>query len=240
MLTLFEHFAEQVMQEEVILTCALAGRGPVSGNLRQPETQRMIADSALEAGGVGTAILCVNVWDPEARRSSGELSLYEETVGQLRELNGQVILNLTTGLDSGFLSENPMLPEEPEPGSCLWTTNRLIKHVPRLKPEICNFDLKTVQTFGSIVFSTEQQLSRMATLIRGGFMHGLELFDSGDLVLAYYLIKKGALDRPRINFFFMGLSFAIVDKTRSMLCIRDSLPRWAQWTGFGIERCRNR
>lgn len=225
------------MQEKIIVTCALTGAGPLSGNPRQPVTPREIADSALEAADAGAAVLHIHVRDPQTRGFSGELSLYEETVGRIREHNSHVILNLTTGLGSGFFPEDPLLPDKPGPGSHLWTAEKRVEHVLKLKPEICTFDLVTAQIFGGIVISTEQQLSRMAELIRAaGVMPELELFDSGDLVLARHLIHKGVLKGPGIYSFVMGLKFAMPADTRTMLYVRDMLPQGAQWTGFGIGR----
>lgn len=225
------------MQEKIIVTCALTGAGPISGNPRQPVTPREIADSALEAADAGAAVLHIHVRDPGTREYSGELALYEETVGRIREHNRDVILNLTTGLGSGFFPANPLLPDQPGPGSHLWTAEKRVEHVLKLKPEICTFDLVTAQVFGGIVISTEQQLTRMAELIRAaGVMPELELFDTGDLVLAKHLIHTGVLNGPGIYSFVMGLNFAMAADTRTMLYVRDMLPHGAQWTGFGIGR----
>jgi len=225
------------MQKKVIITCALTGAGPISDNPNQPVTPKEIARSALEAAEAGAAILHVHVRDPQTREFSGELALYEETVGLIRESNRDVILNLTTGLGSGFYPENPLLPDKVGPGTHLWTAEKRVEHVLKLKPEICTFDLMTAQIFGGIVISTEQQLTRMAELIRAaGVMPELELFDSGDLVLAKHLIKKGVLQGPGIYSFVMGLNYAMPADTETMLYIRNMLPDGAQFTGFGIGR----
>ena len=225
------------MQEKIVITCALTGEGPISGNPNQPVTPQQIADSGLEAAEAGANILHVHVRDPETREFSGELALYEETVHLIRKSNPDVILNLTTGLGSGYYPEDPMLPIKAGPGTHLWSAEKRVEHVLKLKPEICTFDLLTAQVFGGIVISTEQQLTRMANLIRAaGVMPELELFDSGDLVLAKHLIKKGVLQGPGIYSFVMGLNYTMPADTRTMMFLRDSLPSGAQWTGFGIGR----
>lgn len=225
------------MQEKIIITCALTGAGPISNNPNQPVTPQQIAESGLEAAEAGAAILHVHVRDPKTKEFSGELALYEETVGLIRKQNPNVILNLTTGLGSGYYPEDPMLPTKAGPGTHLWTAEKRVEHVLKLKPEICTFDLVTAQVFGGIVISTEQQLTRMANLIReAGVMPELELFDTGDLVLAKHLIQKGVLEGPGIYSFVMGLNYTMVADSRTMLFMRDSLPQGAQWTGFGIGR----
>ena len=225
------------MQETIVITCALTGAGPLSKNPAQPVTPRQIAESGLAAAEAGAAILHVHVRDPKTGEFSGDLGLYEETVGLIREGNPDVILNLTTGLGSGFYPKDPLLPLEAGPGTHIWTPERRVEHVLKLRPEICTLDLVTAQVFGGIVISTEQALTRMATLVReAGVMPEIELFDSGDAVLANHLIRKGVLNGPGMYSFVMGLNFTMPATTQTMAYIRSLLPAAAQWQGFGIGR----
>jgi len=225
------------MQEHVIITCALTGAGPLSKNPAQPITPRQIADSGLEAAEAGAAILHIHVRDPITGEWSGELDLYQEVVERIRADNSQVILNLTTGLGSGFYPKDPALPSEAGPGSHIWSAEQRVAHVLRLQPDICTLDLVTAQVFGGIVISTEAVLSQMAALVReAGVVPELELFDSGDTVLARYLIERGVLNGPGIYSFVMGLNFTMPADTETMTYIRNRLPDGAQWQGFGIGR----
>lgn len=225
------------MQEKVIITCALTGAGPLSTNPNQPMTPRQIAESGLAAAEAGAAILHVHVRDPETGAFSGDLALYEEAVGLIREQNKDVVLNLTTGLGSGFYPVDPMLPNAAGPESHIWTAEKRVEHVLKLKPEICTLDLVTAQVFGGVVISLEPVLTRMAELVRNaGVKPEIELFDAGDAVLAKHLIKNGALDGPGIYSFVMGLNFTVPADTESMMYLRNALPSGAQWQGFGIGR----
>jgi uncharacterized protein (DUF849 family) len=225
------------MQDTVIITCALTGAGPLSKNPAHPVTPRQIAESGLAAAEAGAAILHLHVRNPATGEFSGELGLYEEAVGLIREGNPDVILNLTTGLGSGFYPKDPLLPLEAGPGTHIWSAERRMEHVLKLKPEICTLDLVTGQVFGGIVISTEQVLTRMAVMAReAGVKPEIELFDSGDAVLAKHLISKGVLDGPGMYSFVMGLNFAVPADTESMMYLRNLLPQGAQWQGFGIGR----
>jgi uncharacterized protein (DUF849 family) len=225
------------MQETIIITCALTGAGPLSKNPAQPVTPRLIAESGLAATEAGAAVLHVHVRDPKSGEFSGELALYEEAVGLIRESNPDVILNLTTGLGSGFYPEDPMLPSTAGPGTHIWPAEQRVQHVLKLKPEICTLDLVTGQVFGGIVISTEAVLTRMATLVREAAVKPeIELFDAGDAVLAKHLIAKGVLDGPGMYSFVMGLNFAMPADTETMTYVRNLLPPGAQWQGFGIGR----
>lgn len=225
------------MQEHIIITCALTGAGPLSKNPAQPVTPEQIAQSGLEAADAGAAILHVHVRDPRTGQFSGELALYEEAVGLIRAQNSDVILNLTTGLGSGFYPKDPLLPCEAGPDTHIWTAEKRVEHVLALKPDICTLDLVTAQVFGGIVISTEAVLTRMALLIReAGVRPEIELFDAGDAVLAKHLINKGVLDGPGMYSFVMGLNFTMPADTETMTYIRNLLPPGAQWQGFGIGR----
>jgi uncharacterized protein (DUF849 family) len=163
--------------------------------------------------------------------------LYEEAVGMIREQNPDVILNLTTGLGSGFYPKDALLPIEAGPGTHIWPAEKRVEHVLKLKPEICTLDLVTAQVFGGIVISTEQVLTRMATLIsEAGVKPEIELFDSGDAVLAKHLMSRGVLDGPGLFSFVMGLNFTMPADTQTMNYMRGLLPSGAQWQGFGIGR----
>ncbi len=225
------------MQDTIIITCALTGAGPLSKNPAQPITPKQIAASGLAAAEAGAAVLHVHVRDPASGQFSGELDLYAEAVARIRAGNPDVILNLTTGLGSGFYPQDPLLPQEAGPGTHIWTAEKRVEHVLELEPEICTLDLVTAQVFGGIVISTEQVLTRMATLVRAaGVKPEIELFDSGDAVLARHLIAREALDGPGLYSFVMGLNFTMPADTETMIYMRNRLPEGAQFQGFGIGR----
>ncbi|RTL52444.1 MAG: 3-keto-5-aminohexanoate cleavage protein [Rhodocyclaceae bacterium] len=225
------------MQEKIILTCALTGAGPLSPNPAQPITPTQIAESGLEAAEAGAAIIHVHVRDPKTGQFSGDLDLYRETVDLIRRHNKEVVLNLTTGLGSGFYPADPMLPSTAGPDTHIWSAEQRVQHVLELKPEICTLDLVTAQVFGGVVMSLEPVLTRMAELVRAvGVVPEIELFDSGDAVLAKHLIAKGVLEGPGMYSFVMGLNYTMPADTQTMAYISSLLPAGAQWQGFGIGR----
>ncbi|SDI49582.1 Uncharacterized conserved protein, DUF849 family [Paraburkholderia steynii] len=225
------------MKEKIIITCALTGAGPLSPNPNQPVSPKQIADSGLEAAEAGAAILHIHVRNPQTGAFSGNLELYEEVVERIREQNKEVILNLTTGLGSGFVPADPMLPDTAGVGTHIWTAEKRVAHIVKLKPEICTLDLVTAQVFEGVVISMEPVLIRMAELVRAvGVTPEIELFDSGDAVLAKHLIAKGALEGPGLYSFVMGLNFTMPASTETMAYMKSLLPPGATWQGFGIGR----
>ncbi len=225
------------MQNEIIITCALTGAGPLPPNPNHPVTPEQIAISGLEAAEAGASILHIHVRDPENGAFSGRLDLYQDVVERIRAANSDVILNLTTGLGSGFYPADANLPVEAGPGTHIWPAKRRVEHVLNLRPEICTLDLATAQIFGGVVISMESVLSEMATLIRSaGVKPEIEVFDTGDLVLSNHLMKNGFLEGPGMYSFVMGLNYAMPADTATMLYMRDRLPAGAVWQGFGIGR----
>jgi uncharacterized protein (DUF849 family) len=79
----------------------------------------------------------------------------------------------------------------------------------------------------------------MAKVIReAGVKPELEIFDSGDLMLALDLMKEGLLDGPGMFSFVLGVKYGFPPTPETMLYARNMLPAGAQWTGFGIGRAQ--
>ena len=57
---------------------------------------------------------------------------------------------------------DPLLPSEAGPATHLWTPERRVENVLRLKPEICTLHLVAAQVFGSIVVSTSTERASRA------------------------------------------------------------------------------
>jgi uncharacterized protein (DUF849 family) len=226
------------MKKHVVITCALTGAGPLSGNPAHPVTPQQIARAGIDAARAGAAILHVHVRDPQTGEASGDLALYEEVVSLIRAENQDVILNLTTGLGSGFYPKDPLVLTEPdEHETLIWSPERRFEHVSKLKPEICTLDLVTGYVFGGIVMGTPEYLSRMAALMQDSRIKPeIEIFDSGDLILAFDLIKQGVIFGPGMYSFVMGLKYKMPANAETMLYMRDQLPQGAHWQAFGIGK----
>jgi uncharacterized protein (DUF849 family) len=107
------------MSQKTLLTCA------VTGNLTTPDqtpylpiTPNQIADECLASAEVGAAAVHIHVRDPQTGKPSMELDLYREVFDQIRNVNPQLIINLTTGPGGRFIPsiEDPRIAA---PGSSL-------------------------------------------------------------------------------------------------------------------------
>ena len=87
-----------------ILTCAVTGGAPISGNNPAvPVTPVQIAQQSIDAAKAGAAVVHIHVRDPATGRSSMELELYREVVGRIRDSGSDVVINLTTGPGAMFV-----------------------------------------------------------------------------------------------------------------------------------------
>jgi uncharacterized protein (DUF849 family) len=222
---------------KTIITCA------VTGNLTKPEqhpglpiTPAQIANAALEAAQAGAAVAHIHVRDPATGRPSMDVELYREVMRLIREVDQQLVINLTTGPGGRFIPSDDD-PKIAAPGTTLLPPEKRVEHIAQLRPDICSLDLNTMNSGGDVVINTPKNVRKMAHVIReAGVKPELEIFDSGDLHLALDLIKEGVLDGPALWTFVMGVKYGFAATPETLLYARNFLPQGAAWSAFGIGR----
>lgn len=225
------------MDTPTILTCA------VTGNLTRPEqtphlpiSPRQIVDESLAAAEAGAAAVHVHVRDPATGAPSMELDLYEQVVSSIRRHHADLIINLTTGPGGRYVPTDGD-PRTAAPGTTLLPPERRVEHIVALKPDICSLDLNTMNSGDQVVMNTPRNVARMAQIIRAaGVVPELEIFDSGDLVLAAKLIEDGTLAGPGLYTLVLGVRYALPYAPESIAFARGLLPRGAAWSAFAVGR----
>ena len=87
-----------------------------------------------------------------------------------------------------------------------------------------------------IVMNSEKIVTEMALAMRdAGVVPEIEIFDTGDLVMARHLIETGVLDGPGLWSLVLGLRYSLPATTDAMVYGKNNLPAGASWTGFGIS-----
>lgn len=220
-----------------IITVAVTGNQATRENHPQiPASPEEIATACLDAADAGAAIAHIHVRDPETAAPSMELALYAEVVERIRAKNSELILNLTTGPGGRYhpSEENPAVAG---PRTNLVRPERRVEHVLALKPEVCTLDLNTM-TFGrEVVINVPWTVRRMAEMIHEvGVKPELELFDTGDIMLARDLLAEGALHSPPMVSLVTGIKYGMPSTPDMLATAARMLPGDAQWTGFGIGR----
>ncbi len=223
------------MQNKVIITCAVTGSSPVPEHADFPKTNEQVANAALEAGEAGASIIHVHVRKPDGTPST-DLDDYTEVYNRVRQKNNELILNLTTGPGCNWIQsdDDPMMPG---PGAQVFTAERRLEHIERLRPEMCTLDICTMQIFGTVAINTKKMITKMGHMIRDcNVKPEIECFDTGDLVFAEDLIADGALDGPGIYSIVMGTKYGIHATPEAMIYCRSHLPPGAVWQGFGVSK----
>lgn len=223
------------MTDNVIITCAVTGSSPVPDHPSFPKSNAEVAEAAVEAGEAGASIIHIHVRKPDGTPST-DLDDYTEVVGRIRQKNNALILNLTTGPGCNWIQSDDD-PAMPGPGAMMFTAERRLEHVERLRPEMCTLDICTMQIFGTVAINTKKMITRMGHMIRDcNVKPEIECFDTGDLVFADDLMADGALDSPGVFSIVMGTKYGIHATPEAMIYCRNHLPKGAIWQGFGVSR----
>lgn len=229
------------MNREVFITCAVTGAGGTAGRSPHvPVTPLQIADAAIASALAGAAIAHIHVRDPKTGKGARDPALYAEVVERIRASGVDVVINLTAGM-GGDLTLGPV--EQPLPPASAGTdmagaTERLA-HVAQLLPEICTLDCGTMN-FGEgdyVMTNTPAMLRAMAGQITAlGVRPEIEIFDTGHLVLAKWLVEQKLIEDPVLVQLCMGIPWGAPDDIRTLLALVDNLPTGWVFSAFSIGR----
>jgi len=216
---------------KTVITCAITGGQTTPEQTPYlPITPKQIADSALEAAEAGASVVHIHVRDPATGRPSMDLKLYDEVVARIKDINEELIINLTTG--AGATGPADRVGNSPAFAS----VEARVEHILALRPDICSLDLNTMNRGAeNITINTLTTARTMARLIReSGVKPEVELFDSGDFHIAQQLIKEGLIEEPAIWQIAAGVKWGWSAAPETLNYARTLLPRDATWYAFGI------
>ena len=223
------------------ITCAITGAGDTTSRSdKVPVTPRQIADSAIEAAEAGAAIVHIHVRDPETGKGGRDPDLFEEVIQYIRESNIDVVLNLTAGMGGDLVLGSPEQPLPPEAnGTDMASALERLEHVTRILPEICTLDCGTMN-FGEgdyIMVNTPAMLQASAAHIQKlGVRPEIEVFDTGQLLLAKWLVDQGLIDEPVMVQLCMGIPWGAPDDILTLMSKVHNLPEGWTFSAFSISR----
>lgn len=224
------------MSRKVMISCALTGSATLGPNSRYvPVTPVQIADEAVAAAQAGAAIVHVHVRNPADGTPSMDFALYRETFERIRERNGEVLVNLTTGPGARYRPavEGVTAQEAQVTAPALRTA-----HVAALRPDLCSLDIATMN-FGMkhAMVNIPDHIRPMARDIRAaGVKPELELFDLGHIDIALELLAEGTLPVPPFMQFCLGITGGAPATPETLLVMRSMVPDGGVWSAFGIGR----
>ena len=220
-----------------IVTCAVTGSAPSFGtNPAVPITPQEIARSAIDAANAGAAMVHIHVRHPDTGAPSGEISLYQQVVDEIRDAGTDVIVNLTTGYGGRFVpsADDPRVADP----SCNYIgPDERTRHIVELRPEVCSLDVATFNFGRDAFINTPAHVTAMAQAMRAsGVLPELEVFEAGHARLATHLIETGVLAAPGHFQFCLGIDWAMPATASAIDFLRDLIPPEATWSAFGIGR----
>lgn len=224
-----------------IITCAITGavtRPDQTPYL--PITPEQIAQSSLEAAEAGAAIVHIHVRDPATGGPSMDLAHYEATVDIIRTHNSEVLINLTTGPGAVFIPYEQLKRLAQGQGQIRFVdAETRVRHIQKIKPEICSLDFNTMQrgADGMTQINHPTVVKEMLRLIQeAGVRPELEIFDSGDMVIAMDLYRQGLITQPSFWQFAMGIRYGWPATHQALSHAQSMLPDNCAWSAFGIGR----
>ena len=220
-----------------ILTCAVTGTFPTrQHNPNLPVTPEEIADACIGAAKAGAAVCHIHVREPGTGVPSMNREYYREVVARLRASDTDLIINLTTGPGGRYVPSDDE-PARAAPSTTLTTPEARIAHVVELKPEICTLDLNTMWFGGGAVINSPRSIASMAEgIYAAGVKPELEVFDTGDIVLANELVAAGTLRSPALFQLCTGIKYGMPSTAEMMALAKSMLPKDSVWAGFGPGR----
>jgi uncharacterized protein (DUF849 family) len=223
--------------DPIILTCAVTGNLTTREQTPHlPVTPAEIANSAIEAGDAGAAVVHLHVRDPETGAPSMEITHYREVIERIRDARPELVLNITTGPGGRFVPSRDD-PKIAAAGTTLLAPEARVEHIALLRPDICTLDLNTMNSGAAVVINTPDNVRRMAAVIRAaGVKPEIELFDSGDIALLHDLIRDGTLDTAPLCSIVTGVRYGFQASATTALYASGLLPAGSAWAAFGIGR----
>jgi uncharacterized protein (DUF849 family) len=220
-----------------ILTCAVTGTFPTRAhNPNLPVTPEEIANACIGAAKAGAAVCHIHVREPATGAPSMKLEYYAEVVKRIHASDTDLVINLTAG-PGGRFNPGDEDPSKAGPGTSLTTPQVRTQHIVELKPEICTLDLNTQWFGGGAVINSPKSIKAMAEIMyAAGSKPELEIFNTGDMMLAHDLVADGTLKTPALFQIVTGIKYGLPSTPETMSLLKSMIPAGSEWAAFGAGR----
>jgi len=159
------------------------------------------------------------------------IEYYEEVVERIRA-QSRMIINLTTG-PGGQLIVGPDNKIDPAQ-SILESSDARIKHVLKLKPEMCSLDVGSSNFVSMVFLNAQQVIDDMAGA--AGIKPEVEIFELGQVKIARRLAKMGLLGENAHMQLCMGTAGGLPATAKTAIAMVEELPFGVTWSIFGVGR----
>ena len=220
-----------------ILSCAVTGTFATRAhNPNLPVTPEEIANACVGAAKAGAAICHIHVRDPATGTPSMKLEYYREVVQRIKKSGTDLIINLTCGPGGRYMPDDAD-PAKAGAGTNLLNAGLRTDHIAELRPEICTLDLNTNWFGNGAVINSPRSIRQMAErMYASGCKPEIEVFDSGDLVLAADLVADGTLKTPALFQIVTGIKYGFPSTPEMMIVAKSMIPKGCEWAAFGAGK----
>ncbi len=204
--------------EKLIITVALTGNVPKKEqNPNLPVTPDEIAEDVKRCADEGASLFHVHARDSQEIPTLNR-SVFEEIVGKIKKVAPNVIIQLSTGARAGKNWEDRITPV-------------------KLLPEMASFTTGSNNLPGIVYENSPQFIEYLASGFKEtGVKPEIEVFETGMINNALYLVKKGLLEPPLHFDFVLGAPGAMPGTVKNLLFLSESIPADATWTVAGIGK----
>jgi len=204
--------------QKLIITVALTGNVPTKQvNPHLPVTADEIAADVRRCADAGAAIFHVHARD-SAQKPTLDISAIKENVRKIKAAAPAAVLQLSTGGRAGKDWEDRINPI-------------------RLQPEMGSFTTGSNNLPGMIYENSPQFIEYLArTFHETGVKPEIEVFETGMINNALYLVKKNLLKFPLHFQFVLGVPGAMPATVKNLLFLSESIPLGSTWAVAGIGK----
>jgi 3-keto-5-aminohexanoate cleavage enzyme len=203
---------------KLIITVALTGNVPTQNmNSNLPVTADEIAADVRRCRDAGAVLFHVHARDAE-HKPTLNIDVYKENVRRIKELAPEVIVQLSTGARAGKDWEDRARPVRllPEMGSFTTGSNNLPGIVYENSPPFIEYLAKAYQE----------------TAVKPE----IEVFETGMINNAVFLVKKGFIPAPLHFDFVLGAPGAMPGTIKNLQFLSESIPVGSTWSVAGIGK----
>jgi len=204
--------------QKLIITVALTGNVPTKDmNPNLPVTADEIAADVRRCADAGAVLFHVHARDAE-QQPTLDINAFKERSRKIKEIAPEVIIQLSTGARAGKDWEARSNPV-------------------RLLPEMASFTTGSNNLPGIIYENSPQFIDFLAKVFKEtGVKPEIEVFETGMINNALYLMKKGYLEAPLHFEFVLGAPGSMPGTVRNLLFLSESIPSGCTWTVAGIAK----
>jgi 3-keto-5-aminohexanoate cleavage enzyme len=200
-----------------IITAALTGpMATKADSPAVPGSPAEVAESARGAFEAGASVVHIHLRDDQGRRSA-DLDVARRTVELVREAC-PAIIQISTGVGLEFEYEDRM---------------KLVE----VRPSMATLNPCTM-TFGQGEFRNPpvQMMQLAERMLELGVKPELEVYDTGHIVVALELLKKGLLAEPLQISFVMGVRGGMAGDPALLAYLVRELPEGTSWQVIGVAK----